>query len=331
MSRPIGGTAPLHDPDPAHRVGLQAVLAADAVIPSVFKRTPQYRCESLDAALGAALTLKIETSNPIRCFKGRGASVLVAGLVDAAPIVTASAGNWGQAVAYACRAAGRTAVIFAATTANPAKLARMRALGADVRLAGDDFDAAKVAAEAYAAEAGLRMVVDSLDVETSVGAATIAVELSAGEPFDAVVVPLGNGAMLTGMGRWLKAVAPGTEVIGVSAAGADAMERSWREGRVVMRERVDTIADGIGVRVPVPAAVDDMRTTVDDVVLVGDDAIRAAMRLLFEAAGQVTEPSGAAGVAALLDDRRRFEGRRVATVLCGSNVSERDAAQAFRG
>lgn len=331
MDARFAGPATPHDPDPAHRIALSAIVAAEAVIPPVFKATPQYRCEPLDAALGTAVTLKVETVNPIRCFKGRGASVLLASLTDAAPIVTASAGNWGQAVAYACRAAGRRAIVFASTLANPAKIDRMRGLGADVRLAGEDFDAAMIAAKAFAAEAGLRMVIDSLDVETGVGAATIAVELCANETVDAVVVPLGNGAMLTGIGRWVKAASPQTEVIGVCAAGADAMERSWREGRIVVSERVDTIADGIGVRVPVPEAVKDMTGTVDDVVLIDDETIRSAMRLLFRTAGQVTEPAGAAGVAAILADPARFRGRRVATVLCGGNVSEEEAVRMVCG
>jgi threonine dehydratase len=105
------------------------------------------------------------------------------------------------------------------------------------------------------------------------------------------------------------------------------MERSWRTGHVVERERVDTIADGIAVRVPITEAVEDMRGTVDDVVLVSDDDIVQAMRLVFEHAGLLIEPAGAAGVAAILADRERYRGRRVATILCGSNVTPADAAR----
>jgi threonine dehydratase len=103
------------------------------------------------------------------------------------------------------------------------------------------------------------------------------------------------------------------------------MERSWRTGRVVERPSVDTIADGIAVRVPIPEAVEDMRRTVDDVVLVADDVILQAMRLLYEQAGLLIEPAGAAGIAAILADVERYRGRRVATVLCGGNLTRVDA------
>jgi threonine dehydratase len=316
------------DPDPAHRIALTDIAAAPSRIPREFRDTPQYVCEPLGDALGATLTLKVETANPIRSFKGRGASVLISRLIEATgtsprtPLVGASAGNWGQALAYACRTAEWPLVLFAAESANPLKVERMRGLGAEVRLAGEDFDAAKQAAEAFAAAQGWRMAVDGRDVDASVGAGTIGYELCAsGASFDAVLVPLGNGALLTGVGRWIKAASPGTRVIGVQARGADAMERSWRTGTLVFPERIDTIADGIGVRVPIASAVADMRTTVDDVVLVDDAALMEAMRLLHRHAGLVVEPSGAAGVAAMLVAPAAYRDMRVATVVCGGNLT----------
>ncbi len=123
-------------------------------------------------------------------------------------------------------------IVYASVNANPLKIERMRALGAEVRLHGEDFDAAKLEAKRFAAQSGTRMVEDSLEPATGEGAGTMAVELLRWpEPFDAVLVALGNGAMLTGIGRWLKAHAPNTEVIGVAARGAPAMEESWRTGR----------------------------------------------------------------------------------------------------
>lgn len=293
------------DPSPHHRIRLDAIVAAPASIDPVFLGTPQYECEQLSEALGCRLMIKVETANPIRSFKGRGGSLLVASLARhqagdlAQPIVSASAVNWGQALAYACRAYRRPLILFAAETANVLKIERMRALRADVRMTGIDFDAAVAAGRAHAAAHGLRFVADSQEVETSVGAGTIALELlERDQTFDAVLVPLGNGALLTGIGRWLKTASPSTKVIGVAAAGADAMAASWREGRIVERPSVATRADGIAVRVPIPQAVHDMAGTVDDVLLVDDDAILQAVRLLFDTAGLVVEPAGAAGVAA---------------------------------
>jgi threonine dehydratase len=324
---------PSSDSFPDHRIRLAEIVRAHSVIDPVFLNSPQYDCEPLSAALGCRVTLKVETINPIRSFKGRGADFLIANLKAAAalmgqPIVGASAGNWGQALAYSCRAADLPLILYASVNANPLKVERMRALGAEVRLAGVDFDASKVAAKAFADASGLRMVADGLDVEASAGAGTMALELlGRGAQYDAVLVPLGNGAMLTGIARWFKAVAPATHVYGVCAAGADAMEKSWRGGSILLPASIATIADGIGVRVPIPEAVADMNGVVDDVLLVDDTAIIDAMRLLHQQAGLISEPSGAAGVAALMAHRELFAGKRVATIVCGGNLTEEQARQ----
>jgi threonine dehydratase len=311
-----------------HRLSLEHIAQAMQIIDPVFLNTPQYRLEPLEAQIGCRLVIKVETLNPIRSFKGRGASLFVAQVAPGDTLVCASAGNFGQAMAYACRARGVKLIVYASVNANPLKIERMRALGAEVRLHGEDFDAAKLEAKRFAAQSGTRMVEDSLEPATGEGAGTMAVELLRWpEPFDAVLVALGNGAMLTGVGRWIKAHAPNTEVIGVAARGAPAMEESWRTGQIVEHERIDTISDGIGVRVPVPEAVADMRGTVDDVLLVGDDTTIAAMKLLHQHAGIVVEPSGAVGVAALLEHRERFAGKLVATIICGGNLTPQQIEQ----
>lgn len=311
---------------PQHRLSLDNIRQSENVIDPVFLNSPQYNCEPLSAALNCELTLKLEFTNPIRSFKGRGASYLVRQLVaqgDTRPVVCGSAGNFGQAMAYACREAGRGIVIFASRNASPLKIERMRALGAEVRQAGEDFDAAKDAAKAYARETGGLMIEDGLQEAISEGHGTIATELlGRGELYDAVTVPLGNGALLNGVGRWFKAASPATRVLGVSASGARAMRDSWKTGEVVLPDRVNTIADGIAVRVPIPAALQDMQGTVDDVLLVDDTHIIQAMHLLYRHAGLLVEPSGAAGVAALLAQPEQFKGKKVATILCGSNLTE---------
>ena len=319
---------PPADTLPSHRLRLENVLRAATLIDPVFLNSPQFNCEPLSETLGCALTLKLETANPIRSFKGRGAGYLVAsraadGRLAGRRLVGASAGNWGQALAYACRSLGIPLTLFAATTANPLKVARMKALGAEMVLTGHDFDAAKQAGEAHAQATGGLWVADGLDPEAAEGAATIALELLAGpgKP-DVLAVPLGNGALLTGIARWAKAAHPGIAVIGVQASGADAMEKSWRTGTLLFPPSVATIADGIGVRVPIKEAVDDMDGIVDDVLLVEDADIIVAMRLLFHTAGVLAEPSGAAGVAAIQSHPARFRNRKVATIICGSNLTD---------
>lgn len=304
-------------------ISLDRVIQAEAVIDPVFTGTPSLRFPSLDDALHAAVTLKVETLNPIRSFKGRGASYYMHQHPAAHPLVVATAGNFGQGLAYAARQSGTPLTVFAATNANPLKIERMRALGAEVRLQGDDFDSAKAAAQALADDTGAHMVVDGKDAAISEGAGTIGLELLREAPApDTLIIPLGNGAMLNGIATVVRAQAPSTKIIAVCATGAPAMERSWRSGSVIETDHVETIADGIAVRVPVPEALHAMRPRVDDVVLVDDEAILHAMRLLLAHTGLLSEPAGAVGVAALLADPNRFAGQSVATILCGSNVTD---------
>lgn len=311
---------------------VEGIGVAARVLDPVFANTPQFVNEPLAERLGVRLVCKVETLNPIRSFKGRGADYLLHRLASAdsgvdprgAELVCASAGNFGQGLAYAARRRGIPVTVFAAETANPLKVSRMQHLGATVHLAGHDFDAAKEIARAFAASRpGARFIEDGREPAVTEGAGTIAVELARWpEPLDAVLVPLGNGALLAGMGRWLKTHCPTTRVIGVCAAGAPAMAHSWRTGRPVTTEATDTIADGIAVRQPVPEALDDLREVVDDLVLVDDSALIEAMRLVFETLGLVVEPAGVAGVAAAQVYGAAFRGGVIATPLCGSNLTD---------
>ncbi|MEM8995244.1 MAG: pyridoxal-phosphate dependent enzyme [Acidobacteriota bacterium] len=321
--RPISEHAALV-PRPQHRLRLDAIERAAETIDPVFRGSPQFVDGALSEALGCTLTVKLETANPIRSFKGRGADFFMAGLLEAGDrpsLVCASAGNFGQALAYAAGKHGLELTVFASTNANPQKVERMRRLGARVELAGDDFDAAKEFARNRAAETGARMVEDGREAAISEGAGSIAVELLADDAvFDDILVPLGNGALLAGVARWFKAASPMTRVFGVCSSVADGMQKSLLSGEIVHSPSVATIADGIGVRIPVPEAVADLRGLVDDVSSVDDAAIVDAMRLLFEMGGLVAEPAAAVGVAALMTDGR-FAGRRVATIVCGSHVA----------
>src|SRR5262245_6203685 len=160
-----------------HRLSIDNIHRAGSIIDPVFLNSPQFIAEQLGDLLGCRLILKIETLNPIRSFKGRGSDLLVARLQQPVKIMCASAGNFGQAMAYACRKRGIPITILAATTANVYKIDRMRALGAEVVLFGDDFDAAKIEAKRRAEVEGYRFVEDSADIETLEGAGTIAIEL----------------------------------------------------------------------------------------------------------------------------------------------------------
>ena len=303
-------------------LSLDRIAEASRTVDPVFLRTPQYADALLDAALGRHVVVKVETANPLRSFKGRGADFLMSQLTPGPTVVCSSTGNFGQGMAYSARKRGLTLTIFASVTANPLKVERMRALGADVRLTGDDFDAAHFAAAAFAAETGAQLIEDGRDAPIAEGAGTIGLELLRWpEPFDAILVPLGDGALLAGVARWVKAYQRGTQMIGVCASGAPAMERSWRAAQVQELESANTIADGIAVRSPFPEALSDLLGLVDDILLVDDDALVTAMRLAHRESGVVLEPAGAAALAALLTNRPRFGGHLIGTILTGGNLT----------
>jgi threonine dehydratase len=303
-------------------ISIERIREAAGVIDPVFLNSPQFDCEPLSERLGVDTILKVETVNPIRNFKGRGTDYLMHRLGAATQsIVCASAGNFGQGMAYACRKRGVPITVFAATKANPLKIERMRGLGATVELAGDDFDQAKDAARRFATQHSQLYVEDGSLGAIGEGAGTMAVELTRSFDLDAIFVPLGNGSLVNGIGTWMQNASPKTRVIAVCAESAPSMALSWRQRKPVEAEST-TIADGIAVRVPIPEAVEIMATTVDEVMLVPDDEMRSWMRHVFADTGLVIEPAGAAGVAAIARVAAEWKGSRVATVLTGGNLTE---------
>ena len=297
---------------------LENIELAARTIDSVFLNTPQFADDQLSAALGRRTIVKVETANPIRSFKGRGADFLLRTFDRKQTIVCASAGNFGQAVAYAGRARGIAVEVFVPIDANPLKIARMRSFGATVTSIGTDFDDSKQYARERAKQANSVFVEDGHEPAICEGAGTIGVELLKVGTLDVVLVPLGDGALITGIGLWVKEHSPHTKIIGVCAENTPAMLASWRAGKAVITEITDTIADGIAVRVPVEESVKRMKTLVDDIVLISDAQMLDAMRLAASTLGLLLEPSGAAGLAAIR--AHSIDGDQIATILTGSNI-----------
>ncbi|MFI6011700.1 threonine/serine dehydratase [Streptomyces sp. NPDC051243] len=305
------------------RLDTARIRAARQVIDPVFLDTPLYRCEALEPALGCAVSIKLETANPVRSFKARGTELVASRLAGhgSRAVVCASAGNLGQALAWSGRRRGLDVTVVASHFATAAKLDRIRALGAGLELVDGDHEMARERAAAIARHDGIRLLEDSLDIETCEGAATIGLELVDAAPsFDTVLIALGGGALATGVGHVVKAMAPEVEVVCVQPLGAPAMTHSWHQRRVVTTDSTDTIADGVAGRCPIPAVLDDLLLVADDAVLVQEASIIAGMRMLLDNAGLVVEPSAALGVAAVLEDRDRFADRHVAVIVCGGNV-----------
>lgn len=305
----------MRSPDPR-----QIELARER-IDSVFLDSPLRQSAKLNRRFEANLFIKDETANPIRSFKGRGACNLVRQLKDKRHIVTASAGNFGQGMAWAARREHRHLTVFASTNAVSSKVQAMEQLGAAVVLSGADFDEAKLAAAAYADERKALWIEDGALAPIAEGAGTIALEaFEQAGGIDCLLTPLGNGALAAGLGSWVKYKSPSSSVVAVASTGAPAMAKSVKEGIIHTTRSAETIADGIAVRVPIPAAVDAVREVVQDVMLVDDDQIRTAMNLLNQELALVSEPAGAVGFAALVADPARWRGQTIVIPVCGGNI-----------
>ena len=294
---------------------LTRIEEAARIVDPVFRDSPQFVCEQLCAVLGRNVLVKIETANPLGSFKGRGADFLVRSLPLGSTVVCASSGNFGVALAYAARAKGTAVHVYVSPGINPARLARMESLGAAVSVA--DGDAAQ-AARAHAA-AHPECVLANNHPAVAEGAGTIGVELLRASRLDAVLLPVSDGALITGVGRWIKARSPGTQIIGVCPTAAPAVAHSWRAGHVVRAEPAYTIADSLTMAEPAPEAVRRMREVVDDMVLVTDSALLDGMRLAARTLGVLIEPSAAAGLAAITC--RDLPGATLATVLTGKSAT----------
>jgi threonine dehydratase len=307
--------APRDDPE----LQPDAIRAARELIHRAFVASPQFVHDGLSARAGRPVIVKVETVNPIGAFKGRGCWLAASGLAGEGrvgpglPLVVASTGNFGQGVAFAGRAAGVPVVVFADTHANPTKLERIRRFGATVVQAGEDFDEARAASERYAQEHGAHLLVDGADPRVAAG------DLP---PIGAAYVPVGNGALIVGVGAWLRAAAPDARVVGVQSDAASSMTLSWRAGAVVETPRADTFADGIATRVPVPEALAMMVGRVDAMTLVSESALRDAQAELRAALGITVEGAAAASWAVARDDREADPGRAALVIVTGSNVAD---------
>ena len=225
------------------------------------------------------MTLKVETLNPVRSFKGRGTETVaaVAREKGASRVVCASAGNLGQALAYSGSRRGLEVTVVAARTANPLKLRQVAAFGADVRVDGEDIEDARLLAREIAQAGRAYLVEDSLDLATCEGAATIGLELVRDDPkLDAVLVAVGGGAMASGVGYAVRSLAEHVEMIGIQPVGAPAMALSWRQRTVVETDRIETIADAVAGRCPIPEVLDDLLVVLGDVMLVARIRSRSA-------------------------------------------------------
>jgi threonine dehydratase len=295
-------------------LSLERIEDALGQIDPVFLDTPQFVEPRLSAELGREVVVKVETLNPIGSFKGRGTSLLARTLDPASAWVCATAGNFGQGLAYAARAWQANVHAFVSTDVSPRKVERLRLLGARVEVCERPDQAARD----HAAAEGRVLVVDGRDPATAEGAGTIGLELERMGPIDTAVIQLGDGALISGVARRLKSRSAPVRIIGVCPTGAPAMAESFAAGRPVFVRGTGTIAAALAITEPVPESLARVLALVDEVVLVDDHDLRTAMTMIADNTGLLVEPAGAAGVAALLRHRASISGDRVAILLTGA-------------
>jgi threonine dehydratase len=305
-------------------ITLAQLEEASDLVHAIMSPTPQICWPLIAARCGAEVWVKHENHTPIGAFKLRGGLVYLSELHRSQPeirgVITATRGNHGQSIALAARRVGLQATIVVPHGNSQEKNAAMRAFGAELVEHGSDFQAAAEYADGLAAERRLHFV-RSFDWRLVKGVATYALELLRGvEGLDTVYVPIGMGSGICGMIAARDALGLKTRIVGVVAAGAPAYALSFKAGKPVATNRADTMADGLACRSPDAEAVAAISAGADRIVTVEEGEIRAAMRHLFTDTHNLAEGAGAATLAALLQERERMAGQRVAIVLSGGNI-----------
>jgi threonine dehydratase len=312
---------------------LADVVEARRRIAPHLQPTPLYTYAALDELLGCEVYVKHENHQPTGAFKVRGGVNLVGQLTAderRRGVIAASTGNHGQSVAFAARLFGVRATICVPEEANPVKVAAVRGFGAELVVHGRDYDDAREHAERLAEEHGYRYVHSGNEPLLIAGVGTETLEILEDQPeIDAIIVPIGGGSGAAGACIVAKAVNPAVKVIGVQSEAAAAAHRSWKERRLV-EEPMNTFAEGLATRTAFELPQLILWNELDDFVLVKDEEIRTAQRLMIEATRNLIEAAGAAPLAAAIQQCRQLNGKRIALIASGGNASREQILDVLR-
>ncbi len=304
----------------------QDVLRARQIISPYLRPTPLYLYKSLSDIIGAGVWIKHENHQPIGAFKVRGGINFVAHL-DAATkvrgVITASTGNHGQSVAYACRLFGVKAIVAMPNGANPVKVEAIRNFGAEIHFIGEKFDDSRKYSMEKAQSDGMHYLSAGDEPHLIAGVGTYALEILESQPdVETIIVPVGGGSGASGVCIVAKSINPKIQVIAVQAEAAPAAYLSWKEKRRVEAKN-ETFADGLATAAPFDLPQQILRRDLDDFILVSEDEMKSAMILAIEKTRNLVEPAGAASLAAALKIRERLRGKKVALVMSGGNLDIR--------
>jgi threonine dehydratase len=313
-------------------VSAEAIEQAARDLAPYLRPTPLQFSRAFTTKARCEVHLKLEGVQPIRAFKVRGALnklLRMAPADRARGVISASAGNHGQGVAYAALTFGIPATVYVPANANQLKIEAIKRLGAKVIEHGRTYQDAFLEAQRNQGEQTFLHAYD--DVDVIAGQGTVAVELLADvATFDTVIVPVGGGGLIAGIAGYLKQRLPAVKVVGVEPVGAAGMKASLDAGHPVTLERIQTIADGLAASRPGDITFDIARRCIDQMVLVEDAEMLRAIKLYFEWEHLLAEPAGAAALAALLYRYSPSPGERVVVILSGANVTDEVMLRALK-
>ena len=310
--------------------GREALQAAREIVRAQLPPTPTIRWPLLERRLGAEVYVKHENHTELGAFKLRGGAVYVQRLLQREPgvrgLISATRGNHGQSIARAGARHGLAVTIVVPHGNSVEKNAAMRALGATLVEHGEDFQQAREHAAVLAAAQGLHMV-PSFHADLVCGVASCWLEFFEQVQPDVVLVPIGLGSGIVACASARALTGAATRIVGVVSAHATAYKDSFEAGRAIEAPVSTRLADGMACRVPEAEALAIIRREVEDIVAVSDDEVAEAMRIYFSDTHNVAEGAGAAPLAAALQRRAAFAGRRVGLALTGGNVDREQFAR----
>jgi len=315
-------------------VTLNDVYKARRVVSKFLPRTPLVRSPTLSNRLGFEAYVKCENLQPTGAFKVRGGVYLLSRLSEKERlrgVITASTGNHGQSIAYAASLFDVKAIIAMPKESNPNKVEAIKNLGASLEFHGSDFDEARLWVEEEAKRKGYRYVHSANEPLLIAGVGTLYLEIMEDLPdVEAILVPIGGGSGAAAACIVAKSINPEVKVIGVQAEKASSVYLSWKNKKIVETKSAETFAEGLATRVPFRLTLGIINRLIDDIVLVSEEEMKKAILTLLETTHQLAEGAGAASTAAAFKIRKRLQGRKVALVLSGGNLTLQTLQNIFK-
>jgi len=306
-------------------VTLNDVYKARRIVNKYLARTPLVKSPSLSKRLGFEVYVKCENLQPTGAFKVRGGVNLVSRLSEEEKrrgVITASTGNHGQSIAYAASLFGVKAIVAVPKNPNPNKVEAIKNFGAHIEFRGSDFDEARFWVEKEAKRKGYRYIHSANEPLLIAGVGTLYLEIMEDIPdVEAILTPIGGGSGAAAACIVAKSINPEVKIFGVQAEKAPAVYRSWKSKKFIETKSAETFADGLATRIPFKLTLDIINKHIDDIVLVSDQEMKKAVLTLLETIHQLAEGAGAASTAAAFKLRKKLQGKKVALVLTGGNLT----------